>query len=92
MKLTTKNYGDEVTWKFGSCSSGSTKYASNKAYDIECCQEPGEYVMECGDTYGDGWHGGYIQVGSSPTKICEDFTEEEPRGYKKEVTVSHPES
>ena len=90
--LQTKKYGHEISWEFGNCSSEGTDYANDASYDIECCQPPGDYTMKCKDSYGDGWHGGYIQVGSSPTKICEDFKEEKPRGYKKEVIASHPEN
>ena len=37
----------------------------------ECCLPPGEYTLECKDSYGDGWHGGYITVAG--TKYCENF-------------------
>ena len=42
--------------------------------------------MQCKDSYGDGWHGGYIQIGSSATKLCSDFTS----GRQKNVAnVAH---
>ena len=86
MKLVTKTWGEEISWSFGSCSSTQT-YANNKEYDIKCCQPPGKYDFKCIDSYGDGWHGGYIRVpGTSTINLCQDFT----TGRSKTVTnVEH---
>ena len=38
----------------------------------QCCLEPGNYNLECKDSYGDGWNGGYIEVNGE--KYCESFS------------------
>ena len=73
LRLTTKEFAKEISWTFGSCSS-SGQYEDYQVYDINCCQAPGEHALTCSDTYADGWHGGYIQVGFGGAKICKDFT------------------
>ena len=52
---------------------------------MKCCQPEANHVLECKDSYGDGWHGGYIQIGDEPKKWCEDFT----TGTKKTVDVEN---
>ena len=39
--------------------------------DQTCCLTPGNYTLTCMDSYADGWHGGYIQIGGS--LYCNDF-------------------
>ena len=48
------------------------EYNSDEIYIEECCQPEGVYELICTDTYGDGWHGGYIEIGGE--KYCENFT------------------
>jgi len=83
MKLTTVDWGKEISWTFGSCNSGTTTYGNNQEYDIKCCQPAGTYAFECKDSYGDGWHGGYMDIGG--TAVCKDFTE----GKSKTQNVVH---
>ena len=80
LKLTTKSWGKEISWKFGSCESPAGygeneegKYGNNQEYNIECCQPPGTYELDCKDKYGDGWHGGYNQIGNDARQYCKDF-------------------
>ena len=52
------------------CSGGP--YPDNgKTYPIDGCTLPQKITIKCIDTCGDGWHGGYIQIGEK--KYCEDF-------------------
>jgi len=74
IKIVTKSYGSENSWTFGSCSSSPFGYATNQVYTEKCCQPAGSYDFICKDSYGDGWHGGYIQIGGSEEKLCLDFT------------------
>ena len=37
----------------------------------QCCQTDGDYTLICKDSYGDGWHGGYITI--EGVKYCENF-------------------
>ena len=41
-------------------------------YTERCCLNDGVYTLKCQDSYGDGWHGGFIEVRG--TEYCEDFT------------------
>jgi len=90
IKLQTKAYGNEISWKFGSCQSPPGygehrmgKYANNKEYTIECCQPAGTYELDCKDKWGDGWNGGSIEIGG--TKYCKDFK----KGKSKKQQVQH---
>jgi len=72
IKVVTKAWGNENSWTFGSCSSDGTTYGDDQEYTVQCCQPAGSYSLACKCSYGDGWHGGYIQIGND--KYCEDFT------------------
>ena len=37
--------------------------------------------MDCEDSYGDGWHGGYLKIHG--VKYCDDFKD----GHEQTVTV-----
>ena len=87
IRVKTLRYGNENSWKFGSCSGpaqGST-YSSRKTYNVQCCQPVGTYELDCKDSYGDGWHGGWIKIGSSKTKLCKNFTD----GSNQSQQVEH---
>ena len=30
--------------------------------DVLCYTTPGSYTIRCKDSYGDGWHGGYVNI------------------------------
>ena len=40
-------------------------------YTEECCLLAGVYTLKCKDSYGDGWHGGFISF--KGTEYCENF-------------------
>lgn len=71
VKLTTKSYGKENSWTLGACSSDGT-YDVKQEYVQTCCLAPGAYKLECKDSHGDGWHGGFIDVNG--TRYCEGFS------------------
>ena len=71
MKLTTRSFGEEISWILDSCESNGG-YGDNGEYMQQCCLIPGSYNLECKDSYGDGWNDGYIEVDG--TKHCESFT------------------
>ena len=56
-------------------------YQSRSDYEEECCLAPGTYNMDCKCTWGDGWHGGYLEIDG--VKYCDDFR----TGHKKTVSV-----
>ena len=71
IKLITLSYGSEISWTLGTCSSDTT-YIDNQEYLQQCCLSPGNYSLQCIDSYGDGWNGGYIEVDS--TRHCQNFS------------------
>merc|ERR1719184_478083 len=82
IKMKTESGGEEISWTYGTCSSPTIFY-SNAEYNFKCCQPAGEYELKCNDSYGDGWHGAYIQIGE--TQYCKDFT----YGKFQTQTVKH---
>ena len=72
IKIVTKMWGEENSWVFGSCASAQA-YEAKTEYTEECCQLAGNYELVCNDAWGDGWHGGYLQIGDDETKWCNDF-------------------
>ena len=40
-------------------------------FTAECCQPSSTYELVCIDSFGDGWGGGYIEIGG--IKYCENF-------------------
>ena len=69
--LVTTDYGSENSWSLGSCHSNQI-YGSDQSYSITCCQPPGNYRLYCYDSFGDGWHGGYIEIEGN--KYCDSFS------------------
>merc|ERR1711908_6990 len=79
--LHLKSWSEEVKFElFGPtyCAGGPYDHWDSDN-ETNCSLVPGRYVLKCEDTYGDGWHGGYIVIGG--TKYCEDFTS----GHEKTV-------
>merc|ERR1719389_1113174 len=79
--LHLKAWSEEVKFElFGPtyCAGGPYDHWDSDN-ETNCSVVPGRYVLKCEDTYGDGWHGGYIVIGG--TKYCEDFTS----GHEKTV-------
>jgi len=90
IKLNTNIWGQEISWKFGSCQSppgyGENvhgKYANHKVYNIKCCQPPGTYELDCKDKFGDGWNGASIEIAGR--EYCKDFR----TGRSKKQQVRH---
>jgi len=82
VKTTTKDWGYENSWTLGSCSS-SGQFENHKTVSQTCCLAKGTYTLECKDTYGDGWHGGFVKINGK--KYCGKFK----NGHKttKSVTI-----
>jgi hypothetical protein len=79
----TQTYGNENSWSFGSCNS-TQEYSSGSTTTEECCQPAGSYELVCTDTWGDGWHGGYLEIGG--VSYCENFSE----GHEETHIVTMP--
>ena len=72
INVVTQQYGNENSWSFGNCNSTQEYTDFNTAIEV-CCQPAGTYELVCRDTYGDGWHGGYIEIGG--ISYCGDFAD-----------------
>jgi len=82
VKVRTERYGNENSYQMSTCASTRT-YGNEETYEEEnCCLSPGTYTLICKCSYGDGWHGGYVEIDG--TKYCQDFTD----GSSKSVTVN----
>ena len=78
--LTTKYWGNEVSWAIfeqencvGMCSSlPSGQYGWYSTYTEKCTLLTNtKYKLHCKDSYGDGWHGGYITI--QGIRYCDEF-------------------
>jgi hypothetical protein len=68
-------YASEMSWTFYSpslstCYRGS--YSSTGTWNRKCYLTPGQFSLRCIDSYGDGWHGGYIEI--LGVKYCTGFS------------------
>jgi hypothetical protein len=78
--MVTKSFGSEVSWVIwsedfyvdGSVICEGSGYESNSNTTAPDCDlvEGERYYINCTDSYGDGWHGGYLQVGAD--QVCGD--------------------
>ena len=85
VKTVVKHFRGEISWTIGckgdSCNGvecHSDKYDPKigpETFEQECClpDHTHYYAITCNDTYGDGWHGGYLEINGG--KYCESFDE-----------------
>ena len=71
LKLKTRRYGNEISWTFGRECASNGGYEDESTYIEKCKVRPGVYTLECKDSYGDGWNGGYLEI--QGIKYCEKF-------------------
>ena len=78
IKIRTEDWGYENSYDLGvpECVS-KQQYGSHKNYEEECCMDRNLVYVVCKCSYGDGWHGGYLEING--VKYCDDFRS----GYKK---------
>ena len=57
----------------GTCMSQNIPYDSQSNRSEECCLAAGAYSLDCKCSFGDGWHGGYLEIDG--VKYCDDFTD-----------------
>ena len=84
MKVTTATYANEIEWSIGCDGTSSClecksdrEYKDGESYDQKCCvavdDGKNDFVITCEDTYGDGWHGSYLEINGK--KYCEQFVD-----------------
>ena len=78
-----KHFRGEMSWTIGckgdSCNGVECHSDKFKAmigpgkFEQECClpDHINDYAIKCHDAYGDGWHGGYLEINGE--KYCENF-------------------
>ena len=75
VKTVTKIWANEITWNIGgTCNSKDLgKYQNNKEDTDQCCFAAGQdkFAITCKDSYGDGWHGGYLEINGK--QYCANF-------------------
>merc|ERR1712038_1506753 len=81
IKIRTEAWGYENSYAIGTCVS-TKEYGTRKTYEESCSLAPGAYNLDCKCTYGDGWHGGYVEIDG--VQYCKDFAS----GHKKTVRVT----
>ena len=74
IELDVKTWGNEISFTISSpekvvCSGGP--FAWHDTHPIDCTLDDGAYTLNCIDSYGDGWHGGFMTIDGK--KFCEDF-------------------
>ena len=84
VKVTTATYANEIKWSIGctklrgcpECKSDGN-YKDEESYDEKCClpvdDDKNDFFITCEDTYGDGWHGSYLEINGK--KCCEQFVD-----------------
>ena len=82
MTLETRTWGNEVSWELLEGSTNLVKCRSNPVgsygwhntyvHPEKCnlCSDT-EYKIHCKDSYGDGWHGGFLTIDGK--SYCNDF-------------------
>ena len=73
MKTVPKYYAVEITWNIGGTCNSKDEYDNYKEDTQKCCvaKDQGEITITCKDSYGDGWHGGYLEINGK--KYCASF-------------------
>ena len=91
MKTVTKIWANEITWNIGgTCNSKDLgKYQNEKEDTDQCCFTKGQdkFVITCKDSYGDGWHGGYLEINGK--QYCATFAS--GKEFKDELSLGSSE-
>jgi len=85
----TTRYGSEIRWQIladfgrdaGNCEN-DRNYGDSNSYTQSCTLPAGPHTIKCKDTYGDGWHGGYL--GINGVEYCKTFT----NGHEKSESLT----
>ena len=86
--MTTKKYGNEISWSVGTECVGNGPYKKDNFYEQICCFAAGEYTVSCKDSYGDGWNGGYLEINGQ--KYCEEWSPDGGKLQENTLTLEAP--
>ena len=67
---TSKRDANENWWKLGTCTNKHPHLDLSTA-NTQCCLHPGQYTLECKDSWGDGWGGAYMTIAGK--RYCDNF-------------------
>jgi hypothetical protein len=84
LTLETKDYGSEITWNIDGQIQSAQSYGGDQVYTQSVCLSDGSHTLNMIDSFGDGWHGGFISIGSVLSEAGSDFTD----GSSKSVTFT----
>jgi len=91
VKTVTKIWANEITWNIGgTCNSKDLgKYQNEKEDTDQCCFTKGQdkFVITCKDSYGDGWHGGYLEINGK--QYCANF--DSGKEFKEQLSLGSSE-
>ena len=82
VKLTTKEWANDISWSVGNCKSSGKGYPyqctrnggypNNQQFVEHCCLQQGVYNVSCFDCSGDSWgEGAYLEINGK--RYCENF-------------------
>ena len=86
VKLKTYLWGHEISWKISDTCKSAQTYYNNDEYSQTCYLTLEEHTLQCLDSHGDGWNGGYIEIQGK--KYCETFTI--GKSMTATITISNP--
>jgi hypothetical protein len=90
VSMQNSEYAIENSWSIldsdgNECSSpASSQFLDYNVYSLTCCLASGVLELTCHDSYGDGWHGGYLTIGDSV--YCDTFLS----GSSMTTTITGP--
>ena len=85
VKTVVKDFGIEMSWNIGGMCKNDEGYFESKEYTQKCCVAEGSTIT-CKDSFGDGWHGGYLEIDGQ--KYCDIFSS----GYEFSVKLNSDDS
>ena len=62
VQLFTQMWADEISFKIDGVTITSGTLANSQTYTYSPCLAPGSHTLLLLDSFGDGWHGGYVRI------------------------------
>ena len=62
VQLFTQIFGSEISFKIDGVTITSGALGDFQTYTYSRCLAPGSHTLLLQDSYGDGWHGGYVRI------------------------------
>jgi len=62
VQLFTQIWADEISFEIDGVTITSGTLANSQTYTYSPCLAPGSHTLLLLDSFGDGWHGGYVRI------------------------------